>query len=203
FPAGEPAAPAEDRCPICFGLAVSRTFVLTAALCVILAIIFETARLVAAPQLILLARRHFSPAQHRAPPPVPIPASSSSVIPARREQATRHGDSGKRSMIRSSDTSLFGSGIAARSRWRRACGGGLVVAGLFAVAADAQELPDLQRELREIRQHYDAELKRLRRDYEARIDRLEKQVKAAEAAAHKAPSTVATAAARKTPSAVV
>src|SRR5215469_13895927 len=97
-------------------------------------------------------------------------------------------------MICSSDMSLFGSCIAARSRWRRACG--LVVAGFFAVPADAQELPDLQRELREMRQHYDAELKRLRRDYEARIERLEKQVKAAEAssAAHKAPATLATAA---------
>src|SRR5215831_17385535 len=96
-------------------------------------------------------------------------------------------------MIRSSDTSLFGSGIAARSHWRRACGGSLVVAGFFAIPAYAQELPDLQRELREMRQHYDAELKRLRRDYEARIDRLEKQVKAAEgtAAAHKAPSAIA------------
>src|SRR5215813_2577156 len=101
-------------------------------------------------------------------------------------------------MIRSSDTSLFGSCVAARSRWRRACGGSLVVAGFFAIPADAQELPDLQRELREMRQHYDAELKRLRRDYEARIDRLEKEVKAAEAAARKAPSTVATAA-RKAP----
>src|SRR5262252_8244922 len=99
-------------------------------------------------------------------------------------------------MIRSSETSRFGSGPAARSRWRRACGGSLVVAGGFAIPADAQELPDLQRELREMRQHYDAELKRLRRDYEARIDRLEKQVKAAQAAAaaHRAPAPVATAA---------
>jgi len=98
-------------------------------------------------------------------------------------------------MICSSDTSLFGSGIAARSRWRRACSGGLLVAGFFAIPADAQELPDLQRELREMRQHYDAELKRLRRDYEARIDRLEKQVKAAESAAsaRKAPAPVAAA----------
>src|SRR5215831_17160485 len=82
-------------------------------------------------------------------------------------KATRHRDFGKRSMICSSDTSLFGSGIAARSRWRRACGGSLVVAGFFAIPADAQELPDLQRELREMRQHYDAELRRLRRDYES------------------------------------
>ena len=74
FPAGNPATPAHDQCPICFGLAVSGTFVLTAALCVILAIVFRTARLVAPPQSILLARRHFSPAQQRAPPPVAIPA---------------------------------------------------------------------------------------------------------------------------------
>jgi len=74
FPAGKPRAPAHDQCPICFGLAVSGTFVLTAPLCVILAIAFGTARLVAAPQPILLARRHFSPAQQRAPPPVAIPA---------------------------------------------------------------------------------------------------------------------------------
>ena len=74
FPAGKPAAPADDLCPICFGLAVSGTFVLTAALCVILAIVFGTARLIAAPQPILLARRHFSSAQQRAPPPDAIPA---------------------------------------------------------------------------------------------------------------------------------
>jgi hypothetical protein len=73
-PAKSPAAPAEDQCPICFGLAVSGTFVLTAALCVVLAIIFETARLDPVPQLTLLWRRYFSPAQQRAPPLVAIPA---------------------------------------------------------------------------------------------------------------------------------
>src|SRR5215471_16240003 len=102
-------------------------------------------------------------------------------------------------MIRLSETGASGP-FAVRGHWRRACSGGLVVAGFFAVPADAQELPDLQRELREMRQHYDAELKRLRRDYEARIDRLEKQVKAAGEATRKAPSTVAVAA-RKAPSA--
>src|SRR5262245_44587974 len=98
-------------------------------------------------------------------------------------------------MIHSSTTGRFGSCFTARGRWRRACGGGLVVAGFFAMPADAQELPDLQRELREMRQHYDSELKRLRRDYEARIDRLERQVKAAEgaAAARRAPSAKAAA----------
>ena len=73
FPAGKPTAPADDQCPICFGLAVSGTFVLTAALCISLAT-FGTARLVAAPQPTVLARRHFSPAQQRARPPVAIPA---------------------------------------------------------------------------------------------------------------------------------
>jgi hypothetical protein len=55
FPAGEPSAPADDHCPICFGLAVSGTFVLTAALCVIFAIVFGTARLVAARHPILVS----------------------------------------------------------------------------------------------------------------------------------------------------
>src|SRR5262249_9806280 len=106
----------------------------------------------------------------------------------------------KRSMIRSSDTSLSGRCIVARGRWRRACGG-LVVAGVFAIPADAQGLPDLQRELREMPPHYDAELKRLRRYYETRIERLDKQAKAAQStAARKAPSTVATAAPPPSPS---
>ena len=73
-PAGNPAAPAEDQCPICFGLAVSGTFILALALPVVLASILGTARIVAAPQPILLARRRLSPAQQRAPPPVAIPA---------------------------------------------------------------------------------------------------------------------------------
>src|SRR5262245_37381200 len=98
-------------------------------------------------------------------------------------------------MLRLSETGLVGPCMAASGRWRRACGGGLVVAGFFAVPAAAPEIPDLQRELREMRQHYDAELKRWRRDYEARIDRLEKQVKAAESAtsSRKAPAPAATA----------
>jgi len=85
-------------------------------------------------------------------------------------------------MIRRSEAGPSGPCAAVRGHWQRACTGGLLLAGFFVVPADAQELPDLQRELREMRQHYDAELKRLRRDYEARIERLEKQVKAAEAA---------------------
>jgi len=69
-PAENPAVPAEHPCPICFCLAVSGTFILAVALPVILASVLETARLVTAAQPILLARRHFSPARQRAPPPV-------------------------------------------------------------------------------------------------------------------------------------
>jgi hypothetical protein len=85
-------------------------------------------------------------------------------------------------MIRLQQTGRFGSGAAARCRWRHACGTGLFIAGFVSTPADAQETQDLQRELREMRQHYDTELNRLRHEYEARIERLEKRVKAAEKA---------------------
>jgi hypothetical protein len=87
----------------------------------------------------------------------------------------------------------------AHSGWRRACSGGLVLAGFLTGPVHAQEVQDVQRELRELRQHYDAELKRLRREYEARIERLEKQVKAAAKAAPTA-ETTSTAAAAPPPS---
>jgi DUF2946 family protein len=73
-PAGNPAAPAEDRCPICFGLAVSGTFILSAALPVILPLVTEATRPDVVMQIVDLPRRPFSPAQPRAPPPVAIPA---------------------------------------------------------------------------------------------------------------------------------
>ena len=73
-PAGNPAAPAEDQCPICFGLAVSGTFILAVTLAVILAPVLETERIHAARHPTVLTRRHFSPAQQRAPPPVAIAA---------------------------------------------------------------------------------------------------------------------------------
>src|SRR5215831_98808 len=65
-PAGKPPAPAEDQCPICFGLAVSGTFILAVALPVVLASVLGAARLDPLPQFIVLWRRHFSPAQQRA-----------------------------------------------------------------------------------------------------------------------------------------
>jgi Protein of unknown function (DUF2946) len=73
-PARSPAAPAEDQCPICFGLAVSGTFILAVTLPIILALAFQTASIDAPRQPTLLRRRYFSPAQQRAPPPVAIPA---------------------------------------------------------------------------------------------------------------------------------
>ncbi len=71
-PTGNPAAPAGDQCPICFGLAASGAFILATMLPVILAVFPETAKLNAAAHTIQLPRRHFSPAQQRAPPPVAI-----------------------------------------------------------------------------------------------------------------------------------
>jgi hypothetical protein len=56
-------------------------------------------------------------------------------------------------MICLKETSPFGSCGAAHRGWRRACCGGLVVAGFLAGPADAQEIQDVQRELRELRQH--------------------------------------------------
>jgi len=73
LPAGMPAAPAQDQCPICFGLAVSGTFILAVTLAVILPLFVETARIHAARQPTQLTRRHFSPAQQRAPPLIAIP----------------------------------------------------------------------------------------------------------------------------------
>jgi DUF2946 family protein len=73
-PAGNPAVPTEHQCPICFGLAVSRTFILAVALPVIPALVFEAVRLDATRLPILPARRHFSPVQQRAPPLVAIRA---------------------------------------------------------------------------------------------------------------------------------
>src|SRR5712692_1592395 len=60
-----------------------------------------------------------------------------------------------------------------------ALGASLIATIGFPSPGAAQDLADLQRELKEMRQHYDAELKRLQRDYDARIRRLEAQVKAA------------------------
>ena len=70
--------------------------------------------------------------------------------------------------------------LAARRRWRVAISAGVIATTGFSLPGAAQNLGDVQRELTEMRRHYDAELKRLQRNYDARIQRLEAQLKAAE-----------------------
>ena len=79
--------------------------------------------------------------------------------------------------------------LAARRRWPVAISAGVIAATGFSLPGAAQNLADVQRELTEMRRHYDAELKRLQRNYDARIQRLEAQLKAAE----KKPTTAAAA----------
>ena len=71
-PARVPAIPAEDQCPICFGLAVSGTFIPATAIPVILALVPEAVKLDAVAQIIDLPRTPFYPAQPRAPPPAAL-----------------------------------------------------------------------------------------------------------------------------------
>ena len=70
--------------------------------------------------------------------------------------------------------------LAARRHWPVAISAGVIATIGFSLPGAAQNLTDVQRELTEMRRHYDAELKRLQRDYDARIRRLEAQLKAAE-----------------------
>jgi len=71
-PPGIPAIPAEDQCPICFGLVVSGTFILAAAILVNFAPVLTAARLETPPEIADLPLRPFSPVQPRAPPPTAI-----------------------------------------------------------------------------------------------------------------------------------
>jgi len=54
---------------------------------------------------------------------------------------------------------------AVRPHWPGVFGAGLIATFVFAVPGAAQNLADVQRELSEMRRHYDAALKRLQRDY--------------------------------------
>jgi hypothetical protein len=69
---------------------------------------------------------------------------------------------------------------AVRRHWPGVLGAGLIATAAFAVPGAAQNLADVQRELSEMRRHYDAALKRLQRDYGARIRHLETQLRAAQ-----------------------
>jgi hypothetical protein len=72
LPAGIPAIPAEDRCPICFGLAISTTFILAVAILVGLSPELAAAGLDRPAEIADLPLRFFSLGQPRAPPPTAI-----------------------------------------------------------------------------------------------------------------------------------
>jgi hypothetical protein len=69
---------------------------------------------------------------------------------------------------------------ARHRQWPAALGAGIIAIIGFPIPVSAQNIADVQRELTEMRRHYDAELKRLQRDYDARIRRLEGQLRAAQ-----------------------
>jgi len=71
-PAGIPAVPAEDQCPICFGLAVSGTFIPATAIPVVIAPELVAPPLGMPAEIADLPLLPLSPAQPRAPPPVAI-----------------------------------------------------------------------------------------------------------------------------------
>jgi hypothetical protein len=73
-PAHSPAVPPEDRCPICFALAVSGTFVPPTATLIIHAPVPTAADLDISVEITDLPRRPLTPAQPRAPPPIALPA---------------------------------------------------------------------------------------------------------------------------------
>ncbi|HYU11103.1 MAG TPA: hypothetical protein VEK82_00905, partial [Stellaceae bacterium] len=82
---------------------------------------------------------------------------------------------------------------AARRRLPTALGAGVIATVGFSLPGAAQSVADVQRELGEMRRHYDAELKRLQRHYDARIRRLEAQLKLAEKKPIPATASTATA----------
>jgi hypothetical protein len=73
-PAHSPVVPHEDRCPICFALAVCGTFVPPAATLVRHAPVPTAADLDISAKITDLPRRPLTPAQPRAPPPLALPA---------------------------------------------------------------------------------------------------------------------------------
>src|SRR5712691_9230914 len=65
-------------------------------------------------------------------------------------------------------------------QWPASVGAGLIAAISCSLPAAAQEVSEVHRELKQMRQQYEAELSRMRRDYDARLSRLEARLKAAE-----------------------
>ena len=73
-PAHSPVVPHEDRCPICFALAVSGTFVPPTTTLVLLTPVPTSADLDISAEITDLPRRPLTPEQPRAPPPIALPA---------------------------------------------------------------------------------------------------------------------------------
>jgi hypothetical protein len=71
LPAKLPPVP-QDECPICFGLAVSGTFIQAASINGLLVPCLGVLALHTPARIIDLPRRPFSPAQQRAPPPAEV-----------------------------------------------------------------------------------------------------------------------------------
>src|SRR3954469_18475522 len=69
---------------------------------------------------------------------------------------------------------------AGRHTWPAAFGAGLAAVLNVPLPAFAQTTADVQRELNQMKQQYEAELRRMRQDYDARLRRLETRLKAAE-----------------------
>src|SRR5688572_25807108 len=69
---------------------------------------------------------------------------------------------------------------AGRRIWPAAFGAGLTAVLTVPLPAFAQTTADVQRELTQMKQQYEAELRRMRQDYDARLRRLEARLQAAE-----------------------
>jgi hypothetical protein len=69
---------------------------------------------------------------------------------------------------------------AGRRTWPAAFGASLTAALAVPVPASSQTVSDVQRELTQMKQQYEAELRHIRQDYDARLRRLEARLKAAE-----------------------
>src|SRR5215213_1998005 len=84
---------------------------------------------------------------------------------------------------------------AGRRTWPAAFGASLTAMLTVPLPAFAQTTADVQRELTQMKQQYEAELRRMRQDYDARLRRLEARLKPAERRLPAAPKAVPAAAA--------
>src|SRR5205814_664716 len=92
-----------------------------------------------------------------------------------------------------------GASRARHRQWPVAIAASVLATIGFLSSGAAQNFADVQRELAEMRRHYDAELKRLQRDYDGRIRRLEAQLKSAQSKPAAAPPVAVQPVAATTP----